>query len=342
MNALNKLLAKAESAQGLNTQEITRLFLDDSVQPELLRIARQLKTQFKGANAALYTCLYITNFCENDCAYCGFKLSNRIGRVKLTKTQIQEELIAIKQLGISNVILLGGTLPEQQYKELFIEGTLQSIELGLVPWIEADNLSLETLRELKHAGANYFVLFQETYDQHMFYQIHKHNRSKNSYAERLNAPQLALQAGFENIGIGALLGLTNNSLKELIGLYQHAKRLLNAGANVCVSFPSLKSLSLGIDEQVVEKSYVLLRLALPNVSLALSGRESIQLRNELFTVVDQIGTGGVTYPGGRTVYKETYTPEDVQFGLSDSRTPKEVVVSLAELGVKISSRVSWS
>lgn len=346
---LDTLLKKASYNEGLSPIETSALFqrLDDETSNIALQLAAEIKSKVKGTDASLYTCNYITNYCVNDCGYCGFRSSNdELERITLTQNQIFDEAKVIKEMGVTNIILVGGTLPEEEYIELIIDGTKITKQLSLNPWIEFENLSFDALQKIKSEGANHFVLFQETYNIDKFRKLHK-GIFKHNYYERLRKIEEAWNAGFENIGIGALFGLNDSDIFDLLGLYHHTKYLQQKGANVCISVPTLKpapSLSISsnrISEQQIEKIHTTLRLALPSASLALSGRESQNLRNKLFSIVDQIGTGGTPNPGGRTAYKREYERGDTQFVLYDTRRPQEIRKHLETNGIKVVDSVNW-
>ena len=346
--AIDNILQKAQEGNGLLLEETKFLFEKLVDLDEASHIAAELKSEQKGDLATLYTCLYITNSCLNNCGYCGYRSSNKnLERITLSSKQIAEEAKAIKDLGVSNVILIGATIQEEKYRDLIIEGTRSLLELDLIPWIEFENLSPETLKQISDVGADHFVLFQETYDKGKYERVHRGNSLKNDYDARLRKVDEAVASGFSNINIGALLGLNRDYISEIVGLYYHAKRLQEKGANVCISVPTLKpapglSISLNrVSDFDIEKSYTVLRLALPDASLALSGREGEELRNRLFPIVDQIGSGGVPNPGGRTIYKEAYQKGDTQFTLSDKRPPREVTQYLATLGIEVTPRGEW-
>lgn len=344
------VLAKAEQGRGLCGQELSFLMqhFDSEILNSALGIATKLKSSSKGDYAALYTCLYITNHCINDCGYCGFRGSNSdLERITLRSSEIENETRVIRASGVTNVILIGGTMPEEQYKLLIINGTKSVRDLGLNPWIEFENLSPESLKQVHKAGANHFILFQETYDRQRYARLHRNSPLKRDYDARLQKVDEAVDAGFSNIGIGALFGLGEDIVFEVLGLYHHAHYLRDKGVGVSISVPTLKpapGLSISphqVSDDEVAKIYTALRLALPDVSLALSGREEIDLRNKLFPIVDHIGSGGVPNPGGRTTHREVYLRGDTQFRLYDTRSPREIIQYLARRGIEVRHQVEW-
>lgn len=331
----NDVLKKASLGRGLSLDETKELFNLVTNSDELGRaknIAEIVRKKIIGTKTSLYTCLYVTNQCVNNCPYCGFKTSNRnLKRVSLTLEQVGGEAKAIKEMGIKNVILIGGTVPEKNYKNLILSSTELLVRDGFNVWIEFENLSQGTLTELHKIGAKRFVLFQETYDDALFRKIHSRNMFKNDPVARRQEISNAIEAGFQEVGIGALFGLSTNYFCEIAGLYQHAKQLLARGIKVSTSIPKITP-AHGVDsvwfnnvsDFLVEKITVVLRLAIPEVSLAVSGRESSTLRDELFGIINEVGSGGIAIPGGRTVFKNNYKKKDKQFSLADERSPKEI------------------
>lgn len=348
--SLDGLLEKAAEAKGLSAIETSALFqnLGRDNMARARKVAQDVRMMTKGPNVALYTCSYITNECVNNCGYCDFRRSNTsFRRITLSPEQIREESQVIRESGVTNAILIGGTLPEDQYRNLIIEGTKITMEEGLCPWIEFENLSFDMLRELNDVGSNHFVLFQETYNREKYERAHSDSPLKSDYDARLEEVDMAFDAGFKNIGIGALFGLTKDYLFEVLGLYQHTGYLLDRGANVCISVITLKPApGLNIDKNrvnssVIEKILVTLKLALPRASLALSGREPALARNRLFSIVDQIGSGGAPNPGGRTTYRGEYNEGATQFKLYDERSPRDVIDYLSSHGMSVKPQVSW-
>lgn len=280
----------------------------------------------------LYTCLYITNACINDCSYCGYRRSNGGERTTLVLDEIAQEIDVIKSQGIRNVIVIGGTLPEQRYASLILETTKMLVQQGINPWIEFENLSQSTLAALHNVGADHFVLFQETYDPVLYARVHATSPLKKDYHQRKKAIDDAAEVGFSHIGIGALFGL-GDEITEVNGLKQHAEALAERGVHVIVSAPTLKHAE-GSEFQDytgdVVALYHLLHKEIPCASLALSARESAEARNQLFPLVEYVGAGGVTIPGGRTINKG-----GEQFALADSRSPLEIRRFLNLLGFDV-------
>ena len=70
--------------------------------------AKSERERFFGKNVYFFTPLYISNYCENHCIYCGFNCKNNIKRAKLNLEEIENELIAIKKTGLEEILILTG------------------------------------------------------------------------------------------------------------------------------------------------------------------------------------------------------------------------------------------
>lgn len=338
---VDTLLAQAEQGNGLTIAETGALYVTLHHTPleEARAVAESVRLKAKGAYATFYTCSYLTSDCINDCGYCPYRHSNpALQRVTLSLPELIDDIDAVQELGHTNIIFIGGTLPEEQYKQLIIDGTHYAVAKGMQPWIEFENLSEKTLTELCSTGAETFLLFQESYKQSVFAAYHRTSPLKKDYIKRLQTQDRALAAGFSHLGIGALFGLHTDFLYELLGLYNHAKYLEEQGAFVFISTPTIKKGTaffpkLGIAEEDLERILITLRLALPNVSLALSARESIPFRDRVFGIVDHIGYGGAPFPGGRRTHHVAYSAGQTQFHLDDMRTRAQLETVLKERGI---------
>ncbi len=74
----------------------------------MARKAMQMTKRHFGNSVQLFTPLYISNYCENHCTYCGFNCKNKINRGRLSLEQIDLELVAIAASGLQEVLILTG------------------------------------------------------------------------------------------------------------------------------------------------------------------------------------------------------------------------------------------
>ena len=332
-------LSLAETAVLLNAQtaEARQLILDG---------ARQLKQEVYGNRIVLFAPLYIGNRCVNNCAYCGFRAENKAAvRHTLSDAEITAETEALEDNGHKRLILVYGEHP--QYDAEYIAHTVRLVygvkkgngEIRRVN-INAAPLDVEGFRTVHEAGIGTYQIFQETYHPEA-YKKHHPSGPKRDYAWRLTGLDRAMEAGIDDVGIGALLGLYDWRF-EVMALVRHANHLeacFNVGPHT-VSFPRIKNASevrtqpeyIVSDEDFI-RLVAILRLAVPYTGLILTAREPAALRDRLIEYgVSQIDGGTKLEIGGYSAHTEQQDLHREQFELNDERPLSEVIGSLVEQG----------
>jgi 2-iminoacetate synthase len=194
----------------------------------------------------------------------------------------------------------------------------------------------DTYRRLLAAGCDGVTVYQEAYDPGTYAEVHLKGKKRN-YAWRLAAPDRAAEAGMRRLSIGALLGLHPDWRAEAIALAAHAQALMGRWwrCEVSVSLPRLRPAAGGYQpaQPVTDPEFVqllcALRIALPDVGISLSTRETATFRDALVPLgVTTMSAGSHTEPGG---YAEPSDAEP-QFAISDNRSPAEVATALRHAG----------
>lgn len=304
-------------------------------------LARRIGAERFGGRVRLYAPLYLSDACRNDCAYCGFRRSHRRRRVHLSLAQALDEARVLSARGLRSIDLVTGEVPTDP----FVDQVARAVEaiLASTP-IERVNLNLGALtREqygrLRSAGAAAYHLYQETYDPGVYRSVHR-DGPKRDLAWRLEAPERALDAGFEALGLGILLGL-GEPARDLAALAQHARRLRTARPDLALGFslPRLVSADAGcefrgahpIDDALLERGLLFLRTRFPDAQLALTTREPAALRDALLPLgITRLSAGVSTAPGGYTL--GGVGPE--QFRVGDGRTVEQVAAAVRDAGLE--------
>ena len=288
-----------------------------------------------GRMILLYTPLYISNYCDNDCLYCGFKHSNAIQRRKLSVNEVEREAQEIAQSGIRHVLLLTGeskdVSPVSYIKECIqaVSRYFTSVGIEIYPLTEDEYASLIA------AGADGLTIYQETYDRGLYSTLHPRG-PKSDYRFRLDAPQRAADARMRQVNIGALLGL-GDFQKDVFFTGLHGCWLQNNYPEIelGVSFPRLQPHAGGFvcahpltDRELVQ-SLIAMRLFLPRAGIAISTRENSTLRKNLIGLgVTRMSAGSRTQVGG---YALAATKEG-QFEIADTSSVDEVKEMIAQKG----------
>jgi 2-iminoacetate synthase len=348
-SAVRDIIAKSLSKQRLSLKETA--YLLNSNDPELVEEikegARQLKQQIYGKRIVLFAPLYIGNYCINNCRYCGFRSSNKEQkRVTLSFDDLIKQVEALEDDGQKRLILVYGEHPK--YDANFIADTVRTVynvkkgkgEIRRVN-INAAPLDVEGFRTVKKAGIGTYQIFQETYHRETYKYFHP-SGPKRDYDWRLTSLDRAQEAGIDDVGIGALIGLFNWRY-EVMGLVRHTNHLeavYNVGPHT-ISFPRLQEAS-GIEKNKLSpvsnfdftRLIAILRLAVPYTGLILTAREPASVRDEILSFgISQIDGGTNLEIGG---YAETEKDDQnlnrEQFQINDNRPLNEIIEELIHNG----------
>ena len=290
-----------------------------------------------GRTIGLFTPLYLANYCSNRCRYCSFNANNNIVRRKLTIEEVIQEGQAIAGSGLQHLLLLTGESRTQSGPE-YIEQCVRTLRpmfasLG----IEIYPLATAEYSRLYEAGVDSLTMFQETYDELTYSQVHPAGPKRN-YHHRLEAPERACAAGFAAVNIGALLGLSEWR-RDAFFTALHANHLQTKypGVEVSISVPRLRPHAGSFqpaDPPVTDAALVQVilayRLFLPRAGITLSTRENPQMRENLLPLgITRISAGSLTSVGG---YSETENVGSAQFEIADERSVPEIVQMIKSKG----------
>ncbi len=339
-------IAKSLGKQALDLDETAALLTaaEPDVVAEILAGARRLKEEVYGNRIVLFAPLYVGNECVNDCVYCGFRRSNREAvRVTLDREELGRQVRALEDQGHKRLILVYGEHP--RYDAAFIADTVRAVyetksgpgEIRRVN-INAAPLDVDGFRLVKEAGIGTYQIFQETYHHATYAQVHPRGTRKADYLWRLEALDRAMEAGCDDVGIGALFGLHDWRF-EALALVAHALHLqqrFGVGPHT-ISFPRVQP-SLGceladrwlVSDEDFLRLIAVLRLSVPYTGLILTARESDGLRRAAMGFgVSQIDAGTRLELGGYTREAGDQRLDREQFMLGDVRSLDEVMRGLA-------------
>ena len=299
--------------------------------------AQAITRRHFGRTISLFTPLYLSNFCNGGCLYCGIAADRRAKRAVLDEVQLRHEMEAIQAMHLEELVLLTGErMPEADLPYLrdcvAIAGEyIHNVNVEVFPMAE------EEYRSLADAGCTGVTLYQETYDQVAYEKMHRWG-DKRDFFNRLDAPDRALRGGLRTIGIGALLGLSDPRF-DLLCTYRHAKYLLKNywQAGVSISFPRIQPQLGGfqadhpVDERMLAQYVFALRICLPEIPLVLSTREPQRVRNGMAGVgISKMSVGSKTTVGG---YSDGSEESTEQFSISDERNIPEFCDMLRAKGL---------
>ena len=345
---IDQILNKARERKGLSHREASVLLaceIPEKVQ-ELYALAEQIKKDFYGNRIVIFAPLYLSNYCVNGCLYCPYHMKNKhIPRKKLTQEEVEKEVIALQDMGHKRLAIETGEDPVNCPIEYVLDciHTIYSIKHknGAIRRVNVNiaATTVENYRKLKEAGIGTYILFQETYNQKQYEDLHP-TGPKSDYAYHTEAMDRAMEGGIDDVGLGVLFGLELYRY-EFAGLLMHAEHLeaVHGVGPHTISVPRVKhaddidpdEFDNGIDDETFLKICACIRVAVPYTGMIMSTRENQKVRERaLHLGISQVSGGSRTSVGG---YTEEERPHDTeQFDVSDNRTLDEVVKWLMELG----------
>ncbi|WP_243342923.1 2-iminoacetate synthase ThiH [Anaerococcus sp. AGMB09787] len=306
---------------------------------ELGEVAREKRTRYFGNNVSLFSPLYIANYCENSCRYCGFRAKSDIKRAKLTFVEIEDEMKALAATGIEEVLILTGESERFSSIDYIAKACEIAKKYFKTIGVEVYPANTEDYKKLRAAGADFVTVFQESYNKKAYDYYHPYGH-KRSYVYRIETQERALRAGFRGVGFGTLFGL-NDPIEEAYKLGIHAKEVQKRypQAEIAISLPRIRP-THGADKldfyEVNDKKFfqimLAIRIFLPFASITLSTREDRDFRNLAVKYgATKISASVDTSIGHRS--KKSKDEGDEQFEIQDGRSCDDVINDLKEIGM---------
>ncbi|UCD35072.1 MAG: [FeFe] hydrogenase H-cluster radical SAM maturase HydG [Nitrospiraceae bacterium] len=339
---IRDILDRSLRLQTLNMSEVSSLLAlsDRDLWDEVFHAARRVKEKVYGRRIVLFAPLYLSNECSNDCLYCGFRTGNSDARRKtLSAAEAVEEAALLAGRGYRRLLLVAGEHPKRagiDYIEKTVGAIYRETDIRILH-VNAAPMSVEDFRRLRASGVGVYQCFQETYHLPSYRSYHRHG-AKADYDGRLHAMDRAIEGGFEDVGMGVLLGLYDWRW-DVAALIAHCRRLIGKygfGPHT-LSVPRLQPAPgaradlerYRVTGEDLKKIVAIYRLSLPYVGVVISTREPAGLRDELLALgASQISAGSKTSPRGYLNDGDTE-----QFEIGDSRSLEEVIGKIAGLGM---------
>lgn len=299
--------------------------------------AAKLTRQHFGNVITLYLPIYVSNFCTSNCIYCGFSKKNHIVRRHMSFEEIEKEAKEIAKNKIENILLLTGEAKGLVDRE-YLKGALDilkkyfsSVSIEVMPLDEPD------YAYLKEHGLDGLTVYQETYDEKRYAEVHLSGEKKN-FKYRLDTPERGAIAGLRTIGIGALLGL-GGIREDAFRTGLHLKYLIDnyPDSDFSISFPRVNKAegnlkdSYSVDDKTFVQIMFANRIFQPKAGINLSTRESAFMRDHLLPLgITKFSAGSKVEVGGYSHDHES----TAQFDITDSRSVEEIVKAIKDQGLE--------
>ncbi|EOH7942481.1 2-iminoacetate synthase ThiH [Campylobacter jejuni] len=325
-NALNQTHLSIEHLKALLSSAA-----EDFIE-ELAFKSAKVKQKYFGNSIFLFTPLYLSNYCNSKCVYCGFQKGNKIARAKLSEAEIHEEMQAIAKSGLEEILMLTGEGREFASVEYITNACKIAREYFKVVGVEIYPMNEEEYKILHEKGCDYVTVFQETYNALKYSKIHL-GGEKRIFPYRFNAQERALKAGMRGVAFGALLGI-DDFRKDALSTALHAHFLQQAypHAEISISVPRLRPIinnakihPKDVSEKRLLQVLCAYRLFLPFAGIIISSRERIGFRDEVIKLGATKMSAGVSVGIGEHKGEKK---GDEQFEISDDRSVDEILAML--------------
>jgi len=354
---LDKVVAEIESYKAedytasdvLRAIESDRCSLEDfkallspAAEPFLEQIARKARLETRkhfGNSAYFFTPIYISNYCENYCIYCGFNCHNKIKRAKLSMEEIHDEMKAIAETGLEEILILTGESRKASDVKYIGEACKIAKKYFKNIGIEVYPMNSDEYRYLRECGADYVTVFQETYNSDKYETLHLAGH-KRIFPYRFNAQERALMGGMRGVAFAALLGL-DDFRKDALGTGMHAYLIQRKypWAEISISCPRLRPIinNASINPKDVHEKQLLqimcaYRIFLPFAGMTISTRERAEFRDNVVGLAATKISAGVSTGIGS--HSESEDKGDAQFEIADTRGLEEIYESLKKRGIQ--------
>ena len=315
--------------------------LSPAALPHLEAIAQRAQAETRkhfGNSVMMFTPLYIANYCENYCIYCGFNCHNQIKRARLEYEEIETEMQNISRTGLQEILILTGESPKMSDVKYIGEACKIARKYFNVVGLEVYPMNSDQYAYLHECGADYVTVFQETYDSDKYETLHLEGH-KRIWPYRFNAQERALKGGMRGVGFAALLGLSDFR-KDAFATGMHAYLLQKKypHAEIAFSCPRLRPIinndkiqPKDVHEPQLLQVICAYRIFMPFASITISTRECERFRNHIINIAaTKISAGVAVSVGGH----DEEAKGDEQFEISDPRTVDEVYDAIIAQGLQ--------
>ena len=319
-----------------------KALLSPAALPFLEEIAQKAQKETRkhfGNSVSIFTPLYIANYCENYCVYCGFNCHNKIKRAQLNAEEIEKEMQAIAETGLEEVLILTGESPNKSSVEYIGEACKIAKKYFKLIGLEVYPMDSKDYAYLHECGADFVTVFQETYNSDKYKTLHLGGR-KRIFPYRLNAQERAIMGGMRGVGFAALLGL-DDFRKDALATGMHAYLLQKKypHAEIAFSCPRLRPIINNdkINPKDVHEPQLLqiicaYRIFMPFASITISTRECERFRDNIIQIAATKISAGVNVGiGGHSQEEEK---GDEQFEISDGRSVDEIYQMIEDNGMQ--------
>lgn len=307
---------------------------------EMAQLAQKETKKHFGNSIYMFTPLYISNYCENYCIYCGFNCHNQIRRARLNAEELEKEMQAIAQTGLEEVLILTGESRKKSDVKYIGEACKIAAKHFKMVGLEVYPMNTDEYAYVHQCGADFVTVFQETYNADKYETLHLAGH-KRIFPYRFNAQERALKGGMRGVGFAALLGLDDfRNDAFATGVHAFLLQRKYPYAEIAFSCPRLRPIinndkinPKDVHERQLLQVITAYRLFMPFAGITISTRECARFRDNVIGLAATKISAGVSTGVGSHV-EEVSDKGDDQFKISDTRSVEEVHAAIKSRGLQ--------
>ena len=267
---MKDLILKLEKEHFLSDDEFKALLEDNRSESQafLAERATAVKKEIYGTDVYIRGLIEFTNYCKNDCYYCGIRRGNaKADRYRLTKEQILDCCEVGYDLGFRTFVLQGGE--DGWFTDEKIVDIIKAIKAGYPDCaltLSIGEKSYESYKAFYEAGADRYLLRHETADECHYGKLHPKELSLVNRKQCLyNLKEIGYQVGC-GFMVGSPFQTTENIISDLKFIKELNPNMVGIGPFIPHIDTPFKSYSQGSLELTL-KLLSIIRLMLPHVLL---------------------------------------------------------------------------
>ena len=233
---MNRWTEKLRQEQVLTREEFAALLdaRDEALLQELQEQAVQVRQQHFGNQVYIRGLIEFTNYCRNDCYYCGIRRSNRQAqRYRLTREEILECCRIGYELGFRTFVLQGGEDGAFSAEKMAkLVSAVKEAYPDCAVTLSVGEYPREVYRLWKEAGADRYLLRHETADESHYRKLHPASMSGARRKECLwNLKDLGYQVG-TGFMVGSPFQTTEHLVEDLLFIHELQPQMVGIGPYV--------------------------------------------------------------------------------------------------------------
>ncbi len=294
----------------------------------VVQMAAEIRNDVYGYSIKLFVPVYLSNACINECMYCAYRAPNPdMPRRTLTPDEFRREIIEVTRMGYRVIELVTSeslALKENGSLARYVSIARDVLDNAPMP-VESDKLnetnkaeiilmswtlSEDEFRSVHDAGLDAFYLWQETYNEKRFSEMHPQQTPKADFCYRLEVFDRAIESGIRKIGMGVLFGLSEWEY-DVLALILHGRYLEETYGVTpdAIGVPRFKYASgapltkapYPVSDDELRLAVAIYRLAFPHSQIFLNTREKLNLILQLLDGGgSEMNIACAVYPGGYT------------------------------------------